>query len=54
MIWLALIVTVVVISLIVWAWNWILRHKQTHPELYKNRYTIRAIVFVILQMGPDV
>ncbi|HYF68359.1 MAG TPA: hypothetical protein VD884_09485 [Ohtaekwangia sp.] len=49
--WLALIITVVLTTLIVWAEHWIKKHKDTHPEIYKNRYTFRVLLYLILQGG---
>ncbi len=49
MIWLTLLITVVITSLIVLADRWIGKHKFTHPELYKHRYTFRLLVYMLLQ-----
>jgi hypothetical protein len=50
MIWLALLITVVITFLIVMCDCWIKKHKATHPDLYKHRYTFRALVFILLQI----
>lgn len=49
MIWLTLILTVIITTAIVYGASWIKRHRETRPELYKNRGVIGFIVWLILQ-----
>jgi len=50
MFWL-LLITAVVTTLLVLGNRWISRHRETHPELYKNRHTIRFFVWLIFNLG---
>ena len=48
---LTLALTIVLTSLIVMGAHWIKRNKEKHPELYKNRRLIGAVIYVILNVG---
>jgi hypothetical protein len=48
---LALTITVVLTFLIVMGYDWIQKSKDTHPEIYKRRGLIGAILFLILNSG---
>ena len=50
MLWLQLIITVVLTSLIVWGASWIKRNREKHPEIYKRRGIIGALVYLILNL----
>jgi hypothetical protein len=51
MLWLTLIITAVLTTLIVMGANWIKKNPEKHPQLYKQRRTIGAIVYVLLNLG---
>ncbi len=48
---LALVITIVVTSLLVRGWNWILLMKNKHPELYRRRNAIRTLILLLLHSG---
>jgi hypothetical protein len=48
---LTLALTIVLTTLIVMGANWIKKNKKKHPELYKNRGVIGAILYIILNLG---
>jgi len=48
---LALIITIVLTSLLIWGTNWIKRNKEQHPEIYKGRGVIGTLVYLILNIG---
>jgi hypothetical protein len=48
MLWLQLLITAVLTTLIVKGALWIKRHRHAHPGLYKNRSVIGAMVWLIL------
>lgn len=48
---LALVITIVVTTLLVRGWSWILRAKDSHPELYRRRYAIRTVILLLLHSG---
>lgn len=50
MLWLTLLITVVLTTLIVLGLNYIHNNKQKNPELYKNRYTVRGFIWLILNL----
>jgi hypothetical protein len=48
MLLLTLIITLILTSLIVWGFYWIDKNKNNHPQLYKNRFTLRGLLWIIL------
>jgi hypothetical protein len=49
--WLVLLITVVVTTALVLGHQWILRNRKMHPAVYRNRGSLYAVVWVILQIG---
>lgn len=45
---LLLVITTALTTLIVWGRSWIYRNKEQHPEIFKNRGVIGAVVWLIL------
>jgi hypothetical protein len=48
MLWIQLLITVIITTLILQGASWIKSHRHTHPALYKNRFAIWSIVWLIL------
>jgi hypothetical protein len=48
---LALIITMILTSLLVWGANWIKRNRVKHPEIYESRGVIGALIYIILNIG---
>jgi hypothetical protein len=44
---LVLIVTVILTTLILLGFRWIERSKEKYPEVYKNRYVFRAVLYIL-------
>ena len=42
--------TIAITVLILWSVSWIEKNKETHPEIYKRRGIIGALVYVILNL----
>ncbi len=51
MLWLTLLITVVLTTLIVWGRSWILKNRETHPELFKYRGAIGMVLYIIFNLG---
>jgi hypothetical protein len=45
-----LIVTVIITILLVRGRNWIIRNRETHPEIFKNRGVIGALIWILLNI----
>jgi hypothetical protein len=43
--------TLGITGLIVWGHIWIDKHKHTHPDLYKNKWLFRLLVWITLSSG---
>jgi hypothetical protein len=48
---LALVITIFLTSLIVWAAQWIKRNREKHPEVYESRGVIGALIYLVLNIG---
>jgi hypothetical protein len=48
---LALVITIFLTSLIVWAAQWIKRNREKHPEVYESRGVIGGLIYLILNIG---
>jgi hypothetical protein len=48
---LTLILTAIITTLIVLGIRWIEKNKEKHPEIFKNRGIIGAVVWLLLQGG---
>ena len=46
-----LLVTIVLTTLLVRGWTWLRQAKVKNPELYRQRYTIRTFVILLLHLG---
>lgn len=51
MLWPQILITVILTALIVWGALWVEKNKKKHPTVYRNRNTVRAIVWLILNIG---
>jgi 4-hydroxybenzoate polyprenyltransferase len=51
MLWLTLLITVVVTTLIVWGHSWIVKNRETHPALFKHRSAIGMVLFIVFNLG---
>jgi len=45
---LLLVITAALTTLIAWGRSWIYRNKEQHPEIFKKRGVIGAVVWLIL------
>jgi hypothetical protein len=50
MLWLQLLITAVLTTLIVLGASWIKRNREKHPEIYKRRRVIGSLVYLILNL----
>lgn len=51
MLWLTLLITVVLTSLIVWVRSWIIKNREKHPGIYEKRGVFGTVLYVILNLG---
>lgn len=50
MLWPQILITVILTSLIVWGALWIEKNKKKHPQVYRNRSTLRMVLWLILNI----
>jgi hypothetical protein len=51
MLWLTLLITIVLTTIIVWAHSWILKNRERHPEFFKHRRAIGMVLVIIFNLG---
>lgn len=44
-------ITITVTWFIVWGLSWVDKNRTTYPELYKNKGTIRFVLWLLLSSG---
>lgn len=45
-----IILTIIITTAIVWTRNWIIKNRETHPEIYKSRNLLGAVIYIILNL----
>jgi len=51
MLWLTLLITAIVTTLIVWGRSWIVKNREKRPEIYGHRRAIDGVIYVVLNLG---